>query len=75
MGSFGGALIVAGLTCWGLLVVSLKQYMIDNDIMSIIGLSVVGLVFIVSGILVIRWARKKKNRKKEFGVENPERKM
>ena len=53
---------VVGFTLWGFLALSLKQYIIDGDIIPIVLLAGLGLVFVVAGVLVKRWARKKEKK-------------
>lgn len=57
--NFAGGLLIVGFCFWGILALSLKQYIIDADILPIVLLAGLGLVFVVAGILVKRWARKK----------------
>lgn len=51
--------MIVGFCFWGILALSLKQYIIDADILPIVLLAGLGLVFVVAGILVKRWAQKK----------------
>ncbi len=60
--NFGGGLMVVGFCFWGFLAISLKQYIIDGDILPIVLLAGLGLVFVVAGVLVKRWARKKEKK-------------
>lgn len=56
--SGGTAIIIVGVVLLGFLVLSLEQYILDKDFHSIIIMAVLGLLFIISGIAVKRWARK-----------------
>lgn len=56
--NFSIYLMVVGFALWGFLALSLKQYIIDGDIIPIVLLAGLGLVFVVAGVLVKRWARK-----------------
>lgn len=56
--SGGTALITVGLVFLGVLVFSLKQYIVDKDFVGIIICSVLSFGFILAGILVKRYARK-----------------
>ena len=60
--NFSIYLIVVGFTLWGFLALSIKQYIIDGDIIPIVVLAGLGLVFVVAGVLVKRWARKKEKK-------------
>ncbi len=55
--SGGTALIIVGMCFLGTLVFSLKQYIVEKDFIGIIILSVLSLIFILTGILVKRYAR------------------
>lgn len=57
--TFAGGLKVVGFCFWGILALSIKQYIIDDAIIPIVLLAGFGLVFVVAGVLVKRWARKK----------------
>ena len=50
---------IVGLVFLGVLIFSLKQYIEDKDFIGIIICSVLSCGFILAGILVKRWARKK----------------
>lgn len=56
--AFGGGLLVVGFCFWGILLLSLKQYIIDGDIIPIVLLAGLGLVFVAVGVLVKRWAHR-----------------
>ena len=56
--TFGGGLLVVGFCFLGILLLSLKQYIIDGDIIPIVLLAVLGLVFVAAGVLVKRWAHR-----------------
>lgn len=56
--SGGSALIIVGLVFLGILVISLKQYIVDRDYIGILILSVLSFGCILAGIAVKRYARK-----------------
>lgn len=56
--AFGGWLMGVVFYFWGILLLSLKQYIIDGDIIPIVLLAGLGLVFVVAGVLVKRWAHR-----------------
>ena len=57
--NFSIYLRVVGFALWGFWALLIKQYIIDGDLIPIVVLAGLGLVFVVAGILVKRWARKK----------------
>ena len=57
--NFSIYLRVVGFALWGFLALSLRQYIIDGDILQIGLLAGLGLGFVVAGVLVKRWAHKK----------------
>ncbi len=56
--SGGTAMIIVGLVFLGILMLSLKQYILNKDIIGIIILSALSLVCIGAGVFVKWWARK-----------------
>ncbi|MBQ8117574.1 MAG: hypothetical protein IJ147_05895 [Lachnospiraceae bacterium] len=55
----GNCIIASGLVFLGLLLLSLRQYILDKDFAGIILLSIISLVLIAGGIFVKVWAKKK----------------
>lgn len=55
---FGAVLIGGGTAISLIFFASLKQYLVDGDYLSMIVLLAMCIIPIVSGILVIQWARK-----------------
>lgn len=55
---FGTALIVAGVVFLTVFVLVLQELLAGGDYISLIIMFVVGVICIISGILVKRWARK-----------------